>query len=84
MSTTTRTTRTGRVVIESDGCSDYYGGALVQGAAICRISAPADVAARYTDADGAVDLKRLLRDLRGDRDWHGLTETRVLELRYVQ
>ena len=83
MTITTTITRTGRVLIESDGCSDYYGGAAVQGAPIARISAPAAVVARYTDAYG-VDLQRLLRDLRGDREWHGLRDVRVLELRRVQ
>jgi len=81
---TTRTTQTGRVIIESDGTSDYYGGALVQGATVCRLSAPAEVAARYRDRDGDIDLQQLLFDLRGDRDWHGLSDVRVLELRYVQ
>lgn len=84
MTITIRPARTAsRVIIESDGCSAYYGGALVQGAPIARISAPADVVARYTDADG-VDLKRLLNDLRGDREWHGLRDVRVLELRTVR
>ena len=81
---TTHTTRTGRVLIQSDGCSEYYGGALVQGAPVCRISAPAAVVARYTDRDGELDLARLLFDLRSDRDWHGLQQVRVLELRRVQ
>ena len=80
---TTRTTQTGRLIIESDGTSDYYGGALVQGAPVCRLSAPAEVAARYTDVDG-FNLTRLLCDLRYDRHGFGLGDVRVLELRYVQ
>jgi hypothetical protein len=79
---TTRVTRTGRVIIESDGASDYYGGALVQGATICRISAPADVAARYTDSDG-IELRRLLCDLKYDKDGFGLNDVRVLDMRHV-
>lgn len=84
MTITTRAARSGRVIIESDGCSDYYGGALVAGATICRLSAPPDVVERYRDADGGVDLQRLLFDLRGDRAWHGLRAVRVLALRRVE
>jgi hypothetical protein len=65
MTITTRPTRAGRVVIESDGRSEYYGGALVQGALIARVSAPAAVVERYTDSAGDIDLPRMLTDL----DW---------------
>jgi hypothetical protein len=81
MTITTRPTRAGRVVIESDGVSPYYG-SVCQGSIVCRISAPARVAERYTDEDG-LDLTRLLRDLR-DREFAGLTDVRVLEMREIQ
>lgn len=40
---TIRKTPAGRTILTSDGCSDYYDGALVQGAIICRISFPANI-----------------------------------------
>lgn len=40
MAIKTHTTKAGRIVIKLDGRSDYYGGALVQGAIVCRISVP--------------------------------------------
>lgn len=42
MAIKTRITKTGRIVIELDGCSDYYDGALVQGSLVCKISVPAE------------------------------------------
>lgn len=61
MPITTTTTRTGRVIVESDGCSDYYGGALVQGNVICKVSMPEHVARAWTDADGTFDLRAFRR-----------------------
>lgn len=43
MATVVRKTQNGRHVLILDGCSDYYGGATVQGAIVCRISLPAEV-----------------------------------------
>lgn len=43
MGTTIRNGRKGRHILTLDGCSDYYGGATVQGAVVCRISLPAEV-----------------------------------------
>lgn len=40
MATVVRKTRNGRHVLILDGCSDYYGGATIQGAIVCRISLP--------------------------------------------
>lgn len=57
MTITIRNTSPDRVVVESDGCSAYYGGALVQGAIICRVSMPKHVATGWTDADGTFKLR---------------------------
>lgn len=61
MTITIRKSSSGRVVVESDGCSDYYGGALVQGAIICRVSMPESVATAWTDASGTFDLRAFRR-----------------------
>lgn len=97
MTTTIRPTSPGRVMIEADGTSAYYGGALVQGNLICRISAPAAIADRFT-VDGHVDARHLLemldfeRRLAAERRRDGIRPTvdtallsvRVLERRRVQ
>lgn len=41
MAVKTHVTKSGRTVIELDGRSDYYSGALMQGAVVCKISVPA-------------------------------------------
>lgn len=56
MATTIRTTKTSRVIIEMDGCSDYYGGALVQGAIVCKVSFPKGVTV-HTDTSGEKVLR---------------------------
>lgn len=43
MATTIKASRTGRTIITLDGCSDYHGGALVQGAQISKVSYPASI-----------------------------------------
>ncbi|MFD1216399.1 hypothetical protein [Microbulbifer celer] len=84
MATKTRTTRTGRVIIELDGCSDYYGGAMVQGALICKVSLPAD-----TDINESINELRALRAPDAGPNYIGaireaLPGVRVLEWRRVQ
>jgi hypothetical protein len=83
MTITTRPTSNGRVIIESDGASAYYGGALVQGATICRISAPARVAEQYTDDEGMFNLRNFLRDVRSEYARRKMGDVRVHELREV-
>jgi len=56
MAINTRTTKTGRIVIEMDGCSDYYGGALVQGGIVCKVSFPKTVTLHKT-AEGETYLR---------------------------
>ena len=51
MATTIRTTKEKRVILEMDGCSDYYGGALVQGNIACKISLPNTVTV-HTSGEG--------------------------------
>lgn len=51
MATTIRTTKTSRIILELDGCSDYYDGALVQGNVACKISLPKTVSI-HTNTDG--------------------------------
>jgi hypothetical protein len=89
MTITIKPARTpGRVIIESDGCSAYYGGALVQGATICRISAPAALAEKYRDRDGDFDMTWFERNLAFARsgEWKRseMAGVRVLERRIVQ
>lgn len=43
MATIIRPTANGRTMLDLDGCSDYYGGATVQGSIVCRISLPPTV-----------------------------------------
>lgn len=56
MATTIRTTKASRVIIEMDGCSDYYGGALVQGNIVCKVSLPKTVTV-HASADGEQFLR---------------------------
>lgn len=42
MTIITRNEKTGRVTIEEDGTSNYYGGALVQGASTIKVSVSAE------------------------------------------
>lgn len=51
MATTIRSTKNDRIMLELDGCSDYYGGATVQGNIVCRISLPPTVT-HHVDAYG--------------------------------
>lgn len=84
MAINTRTTRTGRVIIELDGCSDYYDGAMVQGALICKISLPAG-----TNINESINELRGLRAPDAGPNYIGgireaLPGIRVLEWRRVQ
>lgn len=82
MTITIRPARTAnRVIVESDGCSDYYDGALVQGATVCRISAPASLVRLYIDANDELDLRAFLHDL--DSKQLPALRVRVLERRTV-
>jgi hypothetical protein len=82
---TVKPTRTpGRVMIESDGCSDYYGGALVQGATVCRISAPGDLAAEYSARDGHFYLAKFLFDIQSGARDPRFNRVRVLERRIIR
>lgn len=87
MTVTIRNTSPSRVVVESDGCSAYYGGALVQGNIICRVSMPAALAQQYVDTFGTFDLSEFARDVQRHRDGSPLANmrgVRVLEWRRVQ
>ncbi len=85
MTITTRPTSAGRVMIESDGCSAYYGGALVQGEPIARVSAPAALAARFTLRDtGEVDLRALLDEARFERSCGRDSGVRILSYSVVR
>ena len=53
MAATIRKTRNGRHILTMDGCSDYYGGATVHGAIVCRISLPPE-AKPIRDAHGVL------------------------------
>lgn len=85
MTITTRPTSAGRVMIESDGCSAYYGGALVQGEPIARISAPAALVRRFTDHRiGAVDLRALLAEANFERSCGRDIGVRILSYSVVR
>ena len=58
-----RPSSSGRVIVETDGFDDHYR-AYVQGAAVCRISAPAEVVRTYTDKTGLLDFRAFLTDAR--------------------
>ncbi len=74
MGISTHITKSGRTMIEMDGRSDFYGGALVQGNVICRISIPSGM-----DVDYVVDNMPTIAYLRD-----AAPGIRVYEWRKVQ
>ena len=85
MTITTRTTSAGRVIIESDGRSEHYDGALVQGELIAKVSAPAALVQRFIDQRiGSVDLRALLAEANFERSCGRDIGVRVLSSSVVR